>query len=892
MLPLVGCTVKSSALPTLAGCPVCQARDQLLIFVDPTLGGEWAYCRECKFAGDMITLASAAWKLEIPLTLRRLASTDDIATALGDQRAVEHYVEFFAKPFKRINEYWAKCQKVHTDPETAAMRLLQSQFDVTSTAEDWPERTGRFLASATKATTDAFLEPKRFAKWDTYKTKRTGGFSSQTFKGPKWKDLLVVPYWDLPGRICGFIYIGREGKPESDFVYKGLIRESREAGLAMLPALLDGAHSTFGMTKFIMTDLDIAIRFHARHGRDHFRALPLGAIWDDGVYSTNEIWRCFHPQNLVFWGTDRLRTIDHARRANGNVSMLVTSRLEIDTNLRHYTPAEWLERMRFAAVPWTTALQAHIAKMDDTAIDEVLLKLGLRDRELTKFISGCTPEMQERLKFISENKRYANKVQFESRWIFENADGWHLAKNDECISNAIVRIEQVLMTLDGKSYYRGTVKFCGESYPFTEKCSTLDKGMFNWAQSYLRDHCRAGVSEFYPSWNRKSIQLAIKFSNPEYAQGVEVIGWDAVNRQFNFPKFAIKSGGEITTDFACLFDNPQVPARELLAPNGVPRRHIDDLSVRNDETQIFWATAACVAANIIAGAVNRNRTPIILSGDGAVGVGATSAIRLGCVPIIDRAVERDGFMPSQLPENRWNGGWPAVVRIPARASTFAWLDHPQAVDCIFSLSDVGSRVIAMRGRTNMVRHTRKLGSMQLLYHAAPYVLPNYLQDLYSRNIFLPDERADLAADVLLDIAGWFGRIGGSRETVEMALAVLHTPNSKTAADYFCELVFQLRQQGVLTYDKAEFRTIGTAASIVELTDKDQLIWVSQDRFSDAVKAECGLAPDLLLINKALSDAGALVSEPALDRVQGWLLRYEWLDQQLSKWRQHNESCMV
>ena len=840
----------------------------------------------------MITLASEAWKLGIPLTLRKLAATDDIATALADPRAIEHYVEFFAKPLKRIGDYWVKCQQSHTVAETSAMRMLQRHFHVMSTSEDWTERTGRFIGSSTKADTDSFLEPKRFARWDTYKHKRTGGFSSQNFRGPKWKDLLVVPYWDLPGRICGYVYIGREGKLETDFLYKGLIRESREAGLAMLPALLDGAHPTFGMTKFIMTDLDIAIRFHARHGRDHVRALPLGASWDDGSYVTNEIWRCFHPQNLVFWGVDKLRVIDQARRANGSVSQLTTTRTEIETNLRNYTPVEWLERIRFSAVPWAAALEAYISKMDDPAIDEVLLKLSLRDRELAKFIAGCSPEMQEKLKFVTENKRYANRVQFEGRWIFENADGWHLAKSEECISNAVVRIEQVLTTLDGKSYYRGNVRFNGESYPFTEKCSTLDRGMLTWAQSYLRDHCRAGVSEFYPSWNRKSIHLAIKFSDPEYAQGVEVIGWDAVNRQFNFPKFAIKAGGEVTTDFACLFDNPQVPARELLPPSGVPRRHIEDLSVRNDETQIFWATTACVAANIVAGAVNRNRCPIILSGDGAIGVGMTSAVRLGCVPVVNRTTERDGLIPAQLPENRWNGGWPSVVKIPARASTFAWLDQPQASDFIFSMSDVGSRVISMRGRTNMVRHTRKLGSMQLLYHAAPYVLPNYLQDLYSRNIFLPDERADLAADVLLDIAGWFGRVGGSREVVETALAVLDTPNSKTAADYFCELVFQLRHQGVLTYDKAEFSTIGTAASIVELTDKDQLIWVSQDRFSDAVKAECGLAPDLLLINKALADAGALVSEPVLDRAQGWLLRYEWLDQQLSKWRSHNEPCMV
>ncbi len=83
------------------------------------------------------------------------------------------------------------------------------------------------------------------------------------------------------------------------------------------------------------------------------------------------------------------------------------------------------------------------------------------------------------------------------------------------------------------------------------------------------------------------------------------MGWDQLNRQFNFPQFAIRPGGEITTDFSCLFDNDMLPARDLPPPGMFPRKHIDDLSERNDETQIFWATAACVAANIVTGAVNR-----------------------------------------------------------------------------------------------------------------------------------------------------------------------------------------------------------------------------------------------------------------------------------------------
>jgi hypothetical protein len=142
--------------------------------------------------------------------------------------------------------------------------MLQRHFGVLSSAEDWKSRTGRFIGSANRKETDAVLEPTRTANWDAVKTKRSGSCPSRNFTGKKWDDLLVIPYWDLPGRICAFLFIGRDGKMHQDVKYKSLIHGSDEAGLAMLPALMDGRHSHFGHTKFIMCDLDVAIRFHAR----------------------------------------------------------------------------------------------------------------------------------------------------------------------------------------------------------------------------------------------------------------------------------------------------------------------------------------------------------------------------------------------------------------------------------------------------------------------------------------------------------------------------------------------------------------------------------------------------------------------------------------------------
>ncbi len=879
--------MKSNALPTLTSCPICRANNQLLILLDGAVGGEWAFCRECKFAGDMITLAAQAWKLGIRNTLRKMAAQANIDPSIGDPCAADIYDSVYYTQWLQIENFWQSCQRAHVTAETSGLRMLQQRFGAARVTEEWTHRAGRFLGSCFKRDVDATFNPKRYGNWEEVKSKRSGGYYSQIFKGPKWNELLVVPFYDLPGRICGFLYIGRDASIETDYLYKSTVHEARDGGLAMLSSLMEGPHNHFGHAKFVFTDVDIALRFHVRHSKDHNRMLPLAATWDDGNHITHSVWDWFHPTNLIFWGVHRLKTIVQARKANGMVSTLNITRIELDTNMRNYSPVEWLDRIRVKAIPWVSALQEYLTPLDDLAIDEAFLLLDLRGQELTTFIAGCEPTLRDRLQYISEHKSFANKIKFESHWVHEKEDGWYLEKQDERISNAVVHIENVLTTLDNRSYYRGSIKFNGQSYPFTEKATTLSRGMLEWAQAYLRDHAKAGLSTFYPSWNKKSIQLAIDFSRPKYAQGVEVMGWDQLNRQFNFPQFAIQPGGEITTDFSCLFDNDMLPARDLPPPGMFPRKHIDDLSERNDETQIFWATAACVAANIVSGAVNRNQLPIILSGEGAQGVGCSAASRLGCLTIPTQTLRHGQPVPRQLQSPKEVCGWPSVMAGVLDPSQFDWLDQEQAKNCIFNLQAMAGKVLAIRGRANLIVQQRKLGSLQLLHHAAPYVLPNYIQDLYQRNIFLPDEQPDLARDVLHDMASWFDRIGGDRESVEAAIQVMHTPHSKTATDYFCELVFQLFEEGVLSFGRTGFNTARGGTAIVLIDDQEHLMWISQDRFSDAVKQVCGIAPDLLLISRSLADSEILVNEPAHKHEHGWLVRESWWNLQLQTWRTAN-----
>lgn len=831
----------------------------------------------------MIALAAATWKLGIKPTLIKLAKNDTIPDALGAPGAIDDYREAYDKPRERVTKFWSKCQDTHILGETSTLRLLQQRFAANNQDESWRSRAGQFLGSCFKKQVDACFNPKRVEAWDETKGKRTGTYSSNIFRGPKWNELLAIPFYDLPGRICGFAYVGRDCRPNKDWLYKGTLDYVHEGGLAMLSALMKGEHRRLGHTKFVFTDVEAAVRLQVRHMRDSYRPLPLAATWDDEYTVTERVWQWFKAKDLIFWGSDPLKTIHQARLAGAKVSMLVVTPIELNTNMRNYSPTEWLERMRRHAVWWTQALEHYIEGVPEADIEAIFLQLGLQGRELLDFIKGCKPELRERLKYIHDHRVFAAKIRFEKQWVFEKQDGWYLEKGGDRISNAIVRVEQVLTTLDNKSYYRGHIKFEGKSYPFTEKATTLDRGMLAWAQGYLRDVAKAGVCEFYPSWNKKSLQLTLAFHTPTYAQGVELIGWDAENRQFNFPKFSITAGGQVTDDFSCLFDHDTVPARDVPVPGPLPTKHKEALSDVNDETQIFWATAACVAANIIAPAVNRNPVPILLDGEGAYGVGLAAATRMGC---IEAGCQSRNDVSITIANTRGPHQWPLAVVSSGGLRPGPWLDSEPAQNCLYQLPWATNRVLAMRGRSNMIVHERKLGSMQLAHHAAPYVLPNYIQDLYRRSIMLAEDQPDLAGNVLDDMSDWFARVGGNREAVEAAHRILHTPGKTPPRRWFSELVFRLFEEGSLTTIRTKFQDSKTAtAGIVQVDDEDKsLVWVSQDRFSDAVKAAGSVPPDLLLITKSLEKADILVSEPDYRKEQGWLLSGDWWTKKLDQWR--------
>lgn len=873
MMRLLGVSLNKASLPQIVSCPVCQARHQLSIYHDTATEGEWAYCRSCRFAGDMIGLAGAVWKLQPADTIIKLSQSDEISTTIANPDLIEKYVVRCERKQRQLR-FWNICR---SNQLTATGELREIQRKIHAVCfPGWDRRLSDLLGVATKKELLAHLR--------THKS---------FFAGTKWDSVAVIPYQDLPGRLCGFLLMTREGNPATDWLYcslagrggKGPAGKEKEGGVAMLSALLREPHHVLGATKFVFTDPDVMVRFHTRHCEASQRPLPLASMWETERWQTRRPWEWLPRSETVVWGLNFLDALTCAYHADAKVAMLEMSRDTLDHDLRNRSPQTWLVEMRRSAVPWQVAMATYLESATEMASEALFTRLEMTPTQIAEFLPRCSPLTQERLSYLLRHPTGALRVRVDGNWIAEQSDGWYMSKNGDRITNAIVRIEKVITTRDHNSYYRGHIKFKGKEYSFTEKAEVVDRNMFKWAHAYLRDVCKAGLSEYY-TWCYSGLQIALAFHTPECEQGVETVGWDDGLCQFNFPSFVIRSGGEVRREESCLFDDDNLPGQHLPSPGAFPAKHKMTLSELNDETQLVWATAACVAGNVIAPAVNSKPVSTLFDGEGGRTAGASIAANLGCI-VTDKRVTTKNFCRN-LALTRGEHRWPLVVHYANSVMEEKYIDEAQGD--LLLLPDMTNLIVGIRGRHQLIRNKRRLGTAKTTQAASSYLIGHYIQDLCSRNLLLYHEFDDIAQNVLTDMREWFFRLGGNPEAVEHARDILITPGTREPCDYFIDLVFNLFEKGAMRYERTAFTPRkAKQPQILQIDgqDKPSHVWVDQDAFAEEAKRAGSLAPDLLLITKSLQDSNVLVDEPILGRKRGWLLHEDWWNVELSRWREND-----
>lgn len=833
----------------------------------------------------MIELAAHAWKLDLPLAVHKMLDLIGFPSPPPDVlarycRAVERR--------RRADRFWKEAQTradTHPSPE---LRALQRRFGGNDTGAAWAAYGGAIVGATHLEVVEAYFAPYIGRSRHAYRadgTRQDSGARHCFRPRSQWKDMLVVPFWELPGKLNGFLFIGRDGKPENgDFQYYWLRvnAENKEAGLAMLPAAMLPPHPILGTTLFAITDAFRAVHWQLSWMRSGDRPLPIVLPYESlehGIH-TERVWSWLPVEDVVFWApTLTVDTIAQAVRApQGLVSTLEVTPRELERYMRDRPILQWLQAIKAAALPWQTVFRDMLRNAAASRVEELILRAGLRGQALRDLIDGSDQALQERLSRLSLRQSFVRSAKVGCHTIYEKDDSWYDAKG-ALICNCIIHFEQLIKVQHSdRAFARGIIRFAGKTYPFFIPAGrSLDRGILDWAHDFLLDQ-GAGPLVYNPQWNRRIRSIAYQFHRPDLRISTDTIGWDPQDGgRFNFPTFSITSAGVVSDDFACLFYGQDVPCQNLGKPDTLPRKAIAGLSAYNEETQVFWATAACVLHNVIAPAMNAPTVGTVLDGEGAQALGRAAAKHLGC-PLIEQTAGQSatGRIASQVLRHRW----PCYVSLSAKAIATAaakdWFTGQAASNTITPLPWATARVLGIRDTWCIIHCNRKLGSMQLVSTAAEYVVPAYLQDLCARRLDILRHGPSGINDLLHDLADWFARLRGDKGAVLAARQVLELPGLTSPVQHVMDLIARLIGDNVMPVVRDEIAPPHAArAAIGE-------VQIPQRAFSEAVERISGIPPDVLLVTKTLAAAGVLLGEVEIHDDRYWRLQETWWCKELDK----------
>ncbi|MGE3809146.1 MAG: hypothetical protein AB7K24_31160, partial [Gemmataceae bacterium] len=197
----------AAALPTTIRCPRCAGR--LRIYPTATCGA-WHYCLDCRqVSGDLIELAARIWDVSIAEAMRKLLEAD---LPLPVEQ-VNEYPDAYYRRRQRINSTWEAARSYLARQAATLVRLL-SRVGVLAYLPSYHDcrAAGRIFGALPLNEVHHQLVPYAITTTSMGRSSRHDRL--RLGRGPGWDDVVVIPFENAPGRICGFEFIGRQGGPK------------------------------------------------------------------------------------------------------------------------------------------------------------------------------------------------------------------------------------------------------------------------------------------------------------------------------------------------------------------------------------------------------------------------------------------------------------------------------------------------------------------------------------------------------------------------------------------------------------------------------------------------------------------------------------------------------
>lgn len=885
---MLGVSVQGSVLPALVRCPLCQ-RQSLTVYKEPAKPGHWYHCTGCGFAGDPVDLTAAAGQISVGSAILKLVARGlPIPPNLLEPEKLD-LQEKKAAFRKQVLAFWDTARASTSDiggtgPAQRKLGIAPGMMH----APEWPRRGGRFVGHCPVIEAEKLLRPGVLAYRLKHGMTGVGGVGwAPLFPGRGWRDLLVVAYRDVPGRISGLMFIGREAHWPEDFVFAPILTFKAGVPYAIGVSMLDAAltmHREFGSTVVVVEDPVMALRIQLRHLVNTDTFLPVVGAW--GRREFKSIWPILPRRNLVHWSPEpNGQLLTRARLADGQVALAPAGQA-VAGHLERSRPILAVQGMVAAARPWDAALEALLSQLAPAKAEELVLGLKLKPDETAGFLRACADDTRARLAALFTDVGKPRGVTISGKTVIESCGAWRVSSTGELVCDAILRIDQVIRSAGGAVSYRGRIEYKGQSLPFWAPDSEIEKNTLRWLKTKVG---QAGLGEVIIGgtyWSRFILNIAQQLEPPQSIHGLDMVGWDDDRNAFALPQFILRGNGEVVAPDYVVPAETIMPGSGLTMPDGMTPGARVALAWSDEANELFWAATVCLLTDILSPALGMPRSSTALVGAGAVGAGQAVARAFGCL----EAYASGGYHKRGLAvaaQRLLDQGhrWPLLmIRHNGLSDDPAGVVHAETLGTIQPgvVAAAGSwpaEVLSVTGGWHVLMCSNSVTTDRVREHGAT-VLVNYLKDLCERRLDL-DVGGSLLDAVHRDLAAWYGRVASSR-VVDRARQYIYADDPTARSARFGRLVCRLIDSGELRLSPP-----GANAQRAIIVLGGDLVHIPKWGVNESLAKRLAIALDVDAISLSLRSSGVLLEERDQDYVAGWVVPESWLRQHMDD-RRHDD----
>jgi hypothetical protein len=624
------------------------------------------------------------------------------------EEALTKYVDSVVAYRERVASLWKKAQR-NLVGMTCAKGQLQRLGLLTQLDSDRRESgPARLYGTTWMKQVDKCFQPNAgHSDWGS-NARRSG---TRIFRGRGWNEMLLLPYFQGPGRLSNLLFVGRDCKRKNgDFVRKRIGQigaKSHDPGLAGLMGLSKHHHRVIAMD-----DPLVMLRIQMRHFTTNLNPLPLVSWLPD----TN-CWDALNDRHLVFWTMQpTVELMLQLLKTDAYLAVMGPqdkSRRSVNGWLRKRQSADLEQAIYDRAKPWRETLKTWMQRAPEQAVVRLLSQVAKASDDLAEELSDLGVK---RTAFQRLQVRQA--VVGEKSYVERNGTLYHKGKKEIKLLPGHLRVEKIIDRGDSITYI-GYLRHVSR------------KVEFEWAEgksfkTHLTHQCiREGIHLKIPG-NHDLLGVAMAFSNPEILKGKQEIGWE--DDRVWFKNFSVRPGkGPIVNH------DPRIFPPDMPGPSTLPRGtdgHIERLAATGPAASFFWAITTSILEQILAPSVGLSPSPVVICGETTV---TPAQAILGRLSVPERYLYRERRDQARATCAPWPHKYPFLVKLDSHVKLgkmHRWMLERQVPYVVSTTSRANAYALALHGGFNLIHTEEPLTAAAIAQMPMELVIPWFLRDVW------------------------------------------------------------------------------------------------------------------------------------------------------------------